>query len=141
MAAPLRSEIDNEFKWAVNDIYSSDNVWEEDYQKLIKQAGEPCEYQSVLTESADNLYNVLRELNDTDYLVERLYVYAFMRYYEDTANSMYQDMSGRAQAAAAKCAEKGLLVLTAKTKLRFLPPLTISKEEIDRWTELTKGAK
>ena len=24
MAAPLRSEIDNEFKWAVNDIYSSD---------------------------------------------------------------------------------------------------------------------
>ena len=86
MAAPLRSEIDNEFKWAVNDIYSSDNAWEEDYQKLIKQAGEPCEYQSVLTELADNLYNVLKELNDTDYLVERLYVYAYMRYYEDTAN-------------------------------------------------------
>ena len=61
MAAPLRSEIDNEFKWAVNDIYSSDNAWEEDYHKLIKQAGEPCEYQSVLTESADNLYNVLKE--------------------------------------------------------------------------------
>ncbi|MFR4337264.1 MAG: hypothetical protein ACLT33_03680 [Lachnospira pectinoschiza] len=39
MAAPLRSEIDNEFKWAVNDIYSSDNAWEEDYHKLIKQAG------------------------------------------------------------------------------------------------------
>lgn len=119
MAAPLRSEIDNEFKWAVNDIYSSDNVWEEDYQKLIKQAGEPCEYQSVLTESADNLYNVLRELNDTDYLVERLYVYAFMRYYEDTANSMYQDMSGRAQAAAAKCAEK----------YAFVEPAILSMDE------------
>ena len=25
---------------AVNDIYSSDNAWEEDYHKLIKQAGE-----------------------------------------------------------------------------------------------------
>ena len=111
MAAPLRSEIDNEFKWAVNDIYSSDNAWEEDYHKLIKQAGEPCEYQSVLTESADNLYNVLKELNDTDYLVERLYVYAFMRYYEDTANSVYQDMSGRAQTAAAKCAEKYLSLI------------------------------
>ena len=33
MAAPLRSEINNEFKWAVNDIYSSDNVWEKDYQR------------------------------------------------------------------------------------------------------------
>ena len=119
MAAPLRSEIDNEFKWAVNDIYSSDNAWEEDYQKLIKQAGEPCEYQFVLTESADNLYNVLKELNDTDYLVERLYVYAFMRYYEDTANSVYQDMSGRAQTAAAKCAEK----------YAFVEPAILSMDE------------
>ena len=119
MAAPLRSEIDNEFKWAVNDIYSSDNAWEEDYHKLIKQAGEPCEYQSVLTESADNLYNVLKELNDTDYLVERLYVYAFMRYYEDTANSVYQDMSGRVQTAAAKCAEK----------YAFVEPAILSMDE------------
>lgn len=119
MAAPLRSEIDNEFKWAVNDIYSSDNAWEEDYQKLIKQAGEPCEYQFVLTESADNLYNVLKELNDTDYLVERLYVYAYMRYYEDTANSVYQDMSGRAQTAAAKYAEK----------YAFVEPAILSMDE------------
>lgn len=32
---------------------------------------------------------------------------------------------------AAKCAENGLLILTAKTKLRMLPPLNITKEEID----------
>jgi acetylornithine/N-succinyldiaminopimelate aminotransferase len=31
----------------------------------------------------------------------------------------------------AACAERGLLVLTAKAKLRFLPPLVITKEEID----------
>lgn len=30
-----------------------------------------------------------------------------------------------------KCIENGLLVLTAKTKIRFLPPLTITYEEID----------
>ena len=119
MAAPLRSEIDNEFKWAVNDIYSSDNAWEEDYQKLISQTEKPCEYQYILTESADNLYNVLKELNDTDYLVERLYVYAFMRYYEDTANSVYQDMSGRAQTASAKCAEK----------YAFVEPAILSMDE------------
>lgn len=33
---------------------------------------------------------------------------------------------------AAKCAENGLLVLTAKDVLRFLPPLTITKRELDR---------
>ena len=64
---------------------------------------------------------VLKELNDTDYLVERLYVYAFMRYYEDTANSVYQDMSGRAQTAAAKCAEK----------YAFVEPAILSMDEKD----------
>lgn len=33
---------------------------------------------------------------------------------------------------AKKCSEKGLLILTAKTKLRMLPPLVITKEEIDK---------
>ncbi|MGN0638756.1 MAG: aspartate aminotransferase family protein [Huintestinicola sp.] len=33
-------------------------------------------------------------------------------------------------------AEKGLLILTAKEKLRFLPPLTITYEEIDKGMEI-----
>jgi acetylornithine/N-succinyldiaminopimelate aminotransferase len=33
---------------------------------------------------------------------------------------------------AKRCIDKGLLVLTAKDKLRFLPPLTITYEEIDK---------
>ena len=35
-------------------------------------------------------------------------------------------------------AEKGLLILTAKDKLRFLPPLTITYEEIDKGMEILK---
>lgn len=37
-----------------------------------------------------------------------------------------------AKDTAVKCAENGLLVLTAKNLLRFLPPLTITYEEMDR---------
>ena len=33
-------------------------------------------------------------------------MYAFMKYYEDTANAVYQEMSGRAQAAVTKLSEK-----------------------------------
>jgi acetylornithine/N-succinyldiaminopimelate aminotransferase len=35
-----------------------------------------------------------------------------------------------------KCAQNGLLVLTAKDMLRFLPPLTITFEEIDKGLEI-----
>ena len=37
-----------------------------------------------------------------------------------------------AKEVASKCVENGLLVLTAKTLIRFLPPLTITKEETDK---------
>lgn len=38
-----------------------------------------------------------------------------------------------------ECLDRGLLILTAKAKLRFLPPLTISYEEIDKGIEILKG--
>ncbi len=37
-----------------------------------------------------------------------------------------------ARQVASACLKEGLIVLTAKTKVRFLPPLTITYEEIDR---------
>ena len=37
---------------------------------------------------------------------------------------------------AGRCVENGLLILTAKAKLRMLPPLNISKEEIDKGIEI-----
>lgn len=37
-----------------------------------------------------------------------------------------------ARTVAERCVEAGLLVLTAKTLLRFLPPLTITRDELDR---------
>ena len=40
---------------------------------------------------------------------------------------------------AKKCSEKGLLILTAKTKLRMLPPLVITKEEIDKGIDILKN--
>lgn len=39
---------------------------------------------------------------------------------------------------AKKCCENGLLILTAKNKLRMLPPLVITKEEIDKGLAILK---
>ena len=40
---------------------------------------------------------------------------------------------------AKACLDNGLLILTAKEKLRFLPPLTITKEEIDKGIAILKN--
>ena len=44
-----------------------------------------------------------------------------------------------ASEVVAEALEKGLLMLTAKDKLRFLPPLTITYEEIDRGIVILEG--
>lgn len=40
---------------------------------------------------------------------------------------------------AKKCSENGLLILTAKNKLRMLPPLVITKKEIDKGLNILKS--
>ena len=44
--------------------------------------------------------------------------------------------SGSARAVAEACVENGLLVLTAKNLLRFLPPLTITYDELDKGLDI-----
>ncbi len=44
--------------------------------------------------------------------------------------------SGDAHEVLTRCAQEGLLVLTAKDLVRFLPPLTITKEDIDQGLEI-----
>ena len=46
--------------------------------------------------------------------------------------------SKNASDVIAECIKQGLLILTAKDKLRFLPPLTISYEEIDEGMKILK---
>lgn len=103
---PARSEIDDKFKWAVNDIYSSDEAWEKDYNSILELTGQPSELKGRMGESAGMLYKALKEYEQVEYITERVYVYAFMKYYEDTGNSKYQEMSGKAQMAAMKVSEK-----------------------------------
>lgn len=46
--------------------------------------------------------------------------------------------SKKAAEVCKQCLDNGLLILTAKTKLRFLPPLNISYEELDKGIKILK---
>ena len=101
-----RSEISDEYKWSVKDLYSSDELWNNDYEKALKSTQEKSSFEGCVIDSADTLADALSESEKDDYITERLYVYAFMRYYEDTSDGTYQQMSGKAQMLAVKMSEK-----------------------------------
>ena len=49
------------------------------------------------------------------------------------------EIDGDAHDIAAKCVGNGLLIITAKDLLRMLPPLTITKQEIDEAISILKS--
>ena len=87
-------------------MYSSDELWNNDYEKALKSTQEKSSFEGCVMDSADTLADALSESEKDDYITERLYVYAFMRYYEDTSDGTYQQMSGKAQMLAVKMSEK-----------------------------------
>ncbi len=97
MALPLRSETDKKYHWRIEDLYETDELWEEDYEKVCEQLKKDPEYKGRLGESEEVLYQALRESDALEQAVEKLYVYASQKYYEDTGNAFYQNLAGKAQ--------------------------------------------
>ncbi len=101
-----RKDMPDEFKWRINDIYPSDEAWEKDYRYLLDASDKKSIYEGRIGDSAENLAAALIESDECDMIAEKMYVYAFMRYYEDTANAAYQEMSGKAAQAITKLNSK-----------------------------------
>lgn len=97
MALPLRSETDKKYHWKIEDLYETDELWEADYEKVYGQLKNEPEYKGRLGESEEILYQALTESDALEQAVEKLYVYANQKYYEDTGNAVYQNLAGKAQ--------------------------------------------
>jgi oligoendopeptidase F len=97
MAVRLRSEQRSEEKWKIEDLYASDDIWQKDYDRAEQRIKAGSAYEGKLSESALSLAGVLSEYDELENLVERLYVYANMKYYEDMGNGTYQALAGKAQ--------------------------------------------
>ena len=90
-----REEIPQEDKWATEDLFPSDEAWEEalgamaEYQeKLVSNAGH-------LGESGRVLYEHLRVMEEADEKISLLANYCMRKADEDTRNATYQAMSGK----------------------------------------------
>lgn len=86
-----RSEVAEQFKWAISDLFQTDEEWKEEYELTKKLISKVSDYQGRLWESADTLLEFYKLEDEIAGHFERVYVYANQRYHEDTSNSTYQD--------------------------------------------------
>ena len=91
-----RDEIPAQYKWNMQDMFETDELWEEEAGQLLDLTKEIEGYQGRLSESAATLLEFLKKTDEMDYHAERVIVYAGQRYHEDTAVSKYQGYSAKA---------------------------------------------
>lgn len=92
---PKRSEVPEQFKWALEDIYATDEKWTEDLQKLKAMPERIAAFKGRLSESADTLYDFMQLSDEISVLCDSLGNYAQRRSDEDTANAKYQGFIGQ----------------------------------------------
>lgn len=85
-----RSEVPREYTWAVEDLYSSDEEWKKDLEKLKGMIPRIESYQGKLGESAENLLDFLKLQDEITVLLDLFSNYSLRKADEDTKNTTYQ---------------------------------------------------
>ena len=93
---PKREEIDPDYKWVLEDIYSSDEEWEKEFSKVKEVSPQLEAYKGKLGHSPTQLLSCLKLKGELSLLLERLFVYARMRRDENNTNPRYQALTDRA---------------------------------------------
>ena len=92
---PTREEIAPQDKWAVEDLYATDELWEQELATIAQDQAYFVSFEGRLAESAETLYDYLQQTERFHVKTNRLSNYAMRRADEDTRNPKYQAMLGR----------------------------------------------
>lgn len=138
---PKRSEVKQEDTWATEDIFFSDQAWEEAYVQMKEVPEQISALRGTLGRSSRELLTYFTRQDDISYRMRYLFNYASRKGDEDTGNSFYQDMRNRAMAldvaleSAAAFATPELLAIPDDTLERFFreePGLEVYRRPIQK---------
>ena len=121
-----RDEIDDKYKWRLEDIFESNELWFKTAEEAENKIGEIRKYAGKFTKNAAAMRSCIEDIYKLEDIVSRLYVYARMRRDENSADPVYQDLTGKAEmlitkfAAATSFFEPELLSLTNEKVAKYI---------------------
>lgn len=90
-----REEIPEEDKWAIEDLYASDDLWERELATIAADREYLAAFDGKLGSNGQTLFAYLERMEQVNVKAERLGNYCMRRADEDTRNPVYQAMSGK----------------------------------------------
>lgn len=79
-----RNQIENNYKWSIDEMYSDSQAIETDIQKIKGLIEECKKFKGILADSKENLYEALNLSEQASRILQNLYVYTHMKSHEDT---------------------------------------------------------
>lgn len=122
---PKRSEVPEEMTWNLKDMFESDQAWMAEYEALKEFPAKIAAFQGTLARSAQDLLAWFRLQDEIELRLSVLMGYASCKGDEDTGNSFYQDVRGKAMnvyvsiASAAAFATPEIMAIADETLDRF----------------------
>lgn len=95
-----RNEIPVEDTWALEDLFASDEAWQDALNEIPAYADSMSKFKGKLGLSAQNLLKYLEMLEDVETKLAFLRSYSGQKLDQDTKNTAYQAMSGRFRSAS-----------------------------------------
>ena len=122
-----RNEINEEYKWSINKIYSSNEEIEKDIKEVKTLCDEIQKYKDKIMSSGESLYELYELLNTYNRKIMKLYVYSHMLCDSDTKNTSSQALKMKIEN----------LYESLSPKLSFIMPEILSVD-FERVNELIK---
>lgn len=132
MQTKSREDIDNKYKWQLEDIYSSDEQWSVDLQQLAQSKDSILKFKGKLN-IAENILQCFRAQDKISQVMSRLYVYARMRQDQDVSVTKYKSMCDKIETLSVEISSLGSFItpeLTANTQ-EFLIDLSNQEDFTD----------
>ncbi len=120
---PQRSEIPTKDKWAIEDLFPSDDAWEQEMETIAEDQAYLASFAGQLASSPAKLLAYLQRVEQVNAKAELLGNYCMRRSDEDTRAAKYQAMVGKFSAA--------FVALDAATSFETPEILAISDETLD----------
>lgn len=138
---PQRQEVPAEHKWSIEDLYPTDEAWEQDFAAAKKMPEQIASYKGLLSTDSAKLLEYLKADDDMTVVLDKLINYAQRKNDEDTRESKYQDMVSRLEMLFVELSGAGayvtpeLLSISDETMERFYkeqPEMELYRLCIDR---------
>ena len=120
-----RCDIPEADRWATEDLYASDALWEEDLKKLEHLGVDLASYEGKLGSSAENLLGFMDKLEQVEVLASQVANYASRKGDEDTRVAEYQAMNGKLMSA--------LVALNAGSSFQTPEIMAISQQTLEEF--------